>query len=884
MAREWHSIEAGKAVELLSSSAEKGLAQEEALKRLAENGKNAIETGKKVSVLQLLLEQFSSPLVLILLAAAGISYFFEKGIDAFLILAIVAANAVFGFIQNYNAEKSIEALRKMGAAKALCLRSGKLWEIHAEELVPGDIILLREGMKVPADARIIESGEATADESILTGESGTVSKKIEAIPEGTVLAERKSMLYMDTLIVRGKAKAIVVATGEETEVGKIAERLRSIGEEPTRFHREMADLGKKISAGILVLVAIILGTILFLHEAKLIDAIIISISVAVAAIPEGLPAVVTLSLAIATQKMLKRKSLVRKLPVLENLGSVDVICTDKTGTLTENSMTVQKIYCNENFFEVTGTGQSIEGEFLQAGKKINSAEILELNEVLLCGLLCNNTIIDGGAQPGFRGDPTEIALSVSGLKAGIQREGWREIREIPFSSSTRRMTTLMEKNGEKVSFAKGAPEVIIEACTHYASNGKAIKLDSGARQKILLANSAMASKALRVLAFARKEVKSEKEGIESGMVFLGLQGMIDPPRTEVAEALRTTRDAGIRVMMLTGDNEMTARAIGEKIGFSGKSIDGKRLGMLSKGEFEKAVFLHDIFARVSPEQKFEVLRVLKERGHSVAMTGDGVNDAPALKEADVGIAMGIRGTDVSKEASDIILLDDNFATIIEAIRFGRGAFENIQKFVNYLVSNNIAEVFIVFIASLAGYLSLTAPQLLWINLLTDGLPALALGVDEPRHGIMGEKPRRKGEEIISKKSGALMLLIGASLTIIVLAIFFSYLPRGIAYAQTMVFTALVFYEFIRIVVIKRQEEASVFANRWLVGSLGVSMALQIILLYTPASAWFGTVPLNAFDWLVLGLGAVIAYVASIAAMVIVQKGFAGKLGNTVSGN
>ncbi|HLC79524.1 MAG TPA: cation-translocating P-type ATPase [archaeon] len=865
---DWHLMQPNEAMQTLNTS-QKGLSEQEASNRLLKNGKNELISGKKINVFALLVEQFSSPLVIILIAAAAISFAFEKGIDGILILAIVVANAVFGFAQNYNAEKSIDALKKMGSSRALVVRDGLAKELDSKELVCGDIILLREGAKIPADCRLIEANEMSVDESILTGESDSVSKHIEQVGKESTLADRKCMLYMDTLVVRGKGKAVVVEIGMNTEVGKIAQKLDTVYEQPTRFHKEIEVLGKKITYIIIVLVAIIGATILFEHEASLIEALIISISVAVAAIPEGLPAVVTLSLAIATASMLKKNTLVRKLPVIENLGSVQVICTDKTGTLTENSMTVQQIYCNGGFYEVSGTGRSIKGEFFKSSRKINPKEI---EEVLLCGLICNETIIQNALpQLEFNGDPTEVALCVSALKAGASKAGWEEVSEIPFSSKTRRMTSVVQNEQTIMSYSKGACEVILDSCTHFLLYGEKLKLDSKMRKQILEANDLMGSKALRVLAFASKELNSPDEQSEFDMTFLGLQGMIDPPRSEVAAALDVARQAGIRVVMLTGDNAATARAIGEQIGFRGQAIDGKDLEAMSEQEFEKATRVNDIFARVSPEQKYRVLRFFRASGQSVAMTGDGVNDAIALKEADVGIAMGIRGTDVAKQASDIVVLDDNFATIIEAIRQGRGVFDNIRKFVNYLLSNNLAEVFIVFIASIGGNLAITAVQLLWINLLTDGMPALALGADPPKKDIMKEPPRNKDEQIVTKKLGKIMLAISAMLTIVVLAIFYYYLPQGIVIAQTMVFTCLVFYEFVRIVVIRRQEKLGFFSNKWLVVALLGSFVLQLFVLYTPASNWFGTVSLGIEDWAIILLGGIVAYFSSVIITNLLQE-------------
>ncbi|VVB98662.1 Potassium-transporting ATPase ATP-binding subunit [uncultured archaeon] len=670
------------------------------------------------------------------------------------------------------------------------------------------------------------------------------------------------MLFMDTLVVAGTGKAIVKGTGKSTEIGKIARALEEIVEEQTRFHREIASLSNIIGKAVAVLVAIIACVVLFLHNAQPIEALIFSISLAVAAIPEGLPAVVTISLALATRKMLKQKSLVRKLPVIESLGSVDVICTDKTGTITENKMAVQEIYCN--------------GEYLGAEEAREKAKKSEgIAELLFCGMAANDTMqgkSEGGKKT-FNGEPTELALAIFAASAGISAEGVKRLREIPFSSQRKRMSVVAEMGGKVISYSKGAPEVILESCTHALLEGKKAKLDEKTRKQILGADAGMASKALRVLAFAKKELRGANgDEAESGMIFLGLQGMIDPPRSEVAGAIAIAKQAGIRVIMLTGDNKLTAKAIAGKIGIMGRVIGGEELEKMPKDEFGRAVGECNIFARVTPGQKFSILKALKAKGFSVAMTGDGVNDAPALKEADVGIAMGIRGSDVAKEASDIVLLDDNFATIVEAVRHGRGVFDNIQKFVFFMLSHNLAEVLVVFIASLAKAMAFTPVMLLWINLVTDGLPAIALGSDEPAANVMNRPPRKKNEEIVNGKSIRLMLTIGSIITAILLAIFFSYLPKGLALAQTVTFTAIVFYELMFISVIKRQEGISIFANKWIVAAVAASMLLQLAVLYTPAAAWFGVVALGLNEWLVIISGGALSYLLNTIAMKMMGQG------------
>lgn len=864
---EWHSLPEKKVLEELRSAPE-GLSSWEAEARLAEHGRNAIESSRKVSVLRLLAEQFASPLVLLLIFAAGFSFVLGKGIDGALILAIVIANGFFGFIQDYKAEKSIEALKKLGAPKALVLRNGSYGEVESSSLVPGDVIILGEGDKVPADARLLESNDLRVDESVLTGESNGVSKGVCVVVAKASIAERRNMVFMHTLIVRGSGKAVVVETGGGTEVGKIAGELESIVDSPTRFHTEVAGLSRKITVVVVALVLLIGLTMVGLRHATLLEAFLVSVSVAVAAIPEGLPAVVTLSLAIATRKMLSRKSLVRKLPVIENLGSVDVICTDKTGTLTENSMTVMEIFFSGKRYEVTGTGLATSGRFISQGKKVEGSE---LRELLFCGLVCNNTVHSAAPGQGLRGDPTEVALVISATKAGISGADARRIKEIPFSSERRRMTVIAGGRGGVAAYSKGAPEVIIGSCTHVLIGGKKKPLTKQDKESYMKAADSMSSRALRVLAFSFKEAPNGGEDFENGMILLGLQGMIDPSREGVKGALATAKEAGIRVIMLTGDSKLTAKSIASQLGFEGEALEGKDLEGIHQKEFDRIVLACDIFTRMSPEQKLSVLRSLRRQGHSVAMTGDGVNDAPALKEAEVGIAMGIRGNDVAKEASDIVLLDDNFATIVQAIRHGRGVFDNIQKFVNYLLSNNLAEVMIVFIASLTGYLAIAPAQLLWINLLTDGLPAIALGADEPGKNVMKQAPRKRDEQLVNRRLGLLMLSISGILTIIVLSIFYNYLSRGLIVAQTMVFTALVLYEFLRIVMIRRHEGESFFSNKWLVLALLVSFAMQLVVLYTPLSGVFGAVGLGLSDWIVIIIGGAAGYVLSVLATDFIMR-------------
>jgi Ca2+-transporting ATPase len=788
---------------------------------------------------------------MLLVAAAVFSFLIGESVDAILIFLIVIANGIFGFVQDYKAEKSIEALKKMAVTNALALRSGMKTEIDSKQLVPGDIIFLAEGDKVPADCRIITEKDISVDEAALTGESMPVSKIVEALPEPTVLADRKNMLYMNTAVVRGKATAVVVETSRSTQVGKIAETLQAIVEPPTPFQVEVEVLGKKIGAGIIVIIVIIALLLLFedflagkisVEEITLV--LLTAVSLAVAAIPEGLPAVVTLSLAIATGKMLKKKSLVRKLPVVEILGSVDVICADKTGTLTENKMKVVEVY--------------YDGSFVPA-EKLNS----DANPILECGLLCSDVEINDVKNRILLGDPTEKALVEAALDANLSRGELKRIDEVPFSSERKKMSVFIERGGKKIVYMKGAAEEVIKDCGYAMEKGKKVKLDQAKKNEILDANKKMAAKALRVLAFAYKDY-NEKEGMEENLIFLGLQGMLDPPRKEVIDAIKTANEAGIRVIMITGDNAITARAIAEKIGVKSEVLEGAEIESMSPEKLGKVIEEVSIFARVSPSSKYLILKALRENGHVVAMTGDGVNDALALKEADVGIAMGIKGTDVAKQTSDIILLDDNFATIIEAVREGRTVFENIRKFVNYLLTSNFSEVSIIFVVSLFGFLALTPVMLLWINLLTDGLPALALGADPSRKGIMKAAPRPKKEGVINKRLLLLIPSIGIMGTALMVLLFFSTIDRGIAYAQTVVFAGLVMYELVRLQVIRQQEQLSIFSNKWLLVAVVVSLLMQLAVIYTPLNTFFGTevLDLSTWTWILVAVG--VSYALAIA--------------------
>ncbi len=900
----WHSITIKEVLARLGTTAQ-GLSGKEAAKRLEKYGKNAIESESKISAVRIFLSQFRDFLILILIAAAIISYFMsflpgEEGhiVDTILIGTILAANAVIGFIQEYRAEKGLLALKKLSAPKARVIRNGTEQEIDSEEVVPGDILVLEQGDKITADSRIIEQANLETDESALTGESLPVGKTEAALEEKIALAEKKNMLFMQTMVTRGRARAVVTATGMRTELGKIAEQIAEAEQKPTPFQVELDRLGKRIGAGILIIISFVAAVQALLIGGSILNIFLTAISLAVAAVPEGLPAIVTLALTIGVRKMSRKNALARKLPVAESLGSVNTICTDKTGTLTENVMTVRKVFFAGKEFSVSGEGHSVKGDFSLQGKKVPAEQLTEL---LKCGVLCNDATIgrDKGGKKKYLGDPTETALLVAAEKAGmdikIERGKRPRYNEVPFSSERKMMTVACRSEGKKFAYSKGAPEVIIEKCSHVLLNGKKARLSEKEKKKILSKNAEFGKRALRVLAFAYKELSGKETDtqFESGLVFLGMQGMLDPPRKGVGEAIKECRDAGIRVIMVTGDNINTAKAIGAELGFSAKNaLTGLEIEEMSDKKLESALQKTEIFARVSPSHKVRILETLQAEGKIVAMTGDGVNDAPALKRADVGVAMGIRGTDVAKETSDLVLLDDNFITIRDAVAEGRGIFDNIRKFVNYLLSSNVAEVLVVFVFTMLalefrfgeGAIILTAAQLLWINLLTDGLPAVALGLDPKAEGIMKRSPRKKSEGIIDARMIYSILAIGTAMSAVILAVFLHSFfslegaPERFATAQTMAFTCFVVFEMVRVQTVRAYFNTRIFSNKWLWIAVLASFLLHLTVLYSPLSVFFRVVPLGMGQWGSIALGAT-AFIALSLIIIKIEEKIFGRIGN-----
>jgi Ca2+-transporting ATPase len=880
MDKNWYSISIENVFKELKSN-KNGLSDEEVKKRLRKFGLNELKESKKITPLEIFLRQFTSFIVIILLAAivisAGIAYF-EGGsyIEAIAILIIVILNGIFGFIQEYKAEKSIEALRKLTALKARVIRDGKEVEVYSRELVPGDIILLETGDKVPADSRLIEVAKLKVDESSLTGESIPVSKDLSILKKEVPIAERKNMVFMSTIITRGRAKAVVVETGMNTEIGKIATMVQDVGEKLTPLQVKLKEFGRWlgfVTIGICMVVFLVGILREFLVKGSIESGFVImmfmaAISLAVAAIPEGLPAIVTISLALGVQRMVKRHALIRKLPAVETLGCTNVICSDKTGTLTKNEMTVREIFVNNEIIEVTGSGYKPEGRFISSNRK--EVDVKDIELLLRISVLCNDAKLVHNEKWEIRGDPTEGALVVLAKKADLVKEDlekkYPRIDEIPFESERKLMTTIHDVDGEKIAYVKGAPDTILDKCTHKYNKGKITKLTEKDKEKILKVNKAMAGKALRVLGMAYKKVKNsvgEKE-IENNLIFVGLVGMIDPPRDEVLTSIKKCEEAGIKTVMITGDHLLTAKAIAKQLGLfkeGDMALTGLELDELNDDEFEKVVEKVKIYARVSPEHKVRILDALKKKGHIVAMTGDGVNDAPALKKSDIGIGMGITGTDVSREASDMVLTDDNFASIVNAVEEGRGIYLSIKRFIQYTLSSNFGEILVIFIGILFGFpLPLIAIQILWVNLVTDGLPGLALGLDPAELGLMRRPPRNPKEKIISRDVLENIFIVGIVMCLGTLFIFWHYgaeigmnlddLMNNAPKAQPMAFTTLVMFQLFNALTYRtRTFKRIIIENKWLVFAIISSVILQLMIIYTPLASVFKMVPLDLFDWL-----------------------------------
>jgi len=841
-----------------------GLTGAEAAKRLEEYGPNELQSGHRISPWSILLSQFKNVLIIILLGATVLSAFLGHEIEAVAIAVIVMFAVLLGFIQEYRAERAIEALRQMAAPTATVLRDREEAEIPTRDLVPGDVILLKAGDRVPADVRLIEAINLKIEEAALTGESVPVEKQTAPLGDvDSAIGDRRNMAYAGTAATYGRGRAVVVATGMDTEFGKIAKMLQTIETGETPLQKNLDKVGKALAKAAFALVIVIVGLGLFRGQ-TFIDMLIFGVALAVAVVPEALPAVVTISLAIGVQRMVKRNALMRRLPAVETLGSTTVICSDKTGTLTKDEMTARKVYAAGRMLDISGAGYDPHGTFSAEGVEMEPSDTVK--ELLRAATLCSDANIvhsKTDARWHVDGDPTEGALVVAAAKAGLHRSElgvlFPRISEIPFSSETKRMTTLHKRGESVIAYSKGAPEIIVNSCTTALTDEGNLKLDHAGREMILEKAREMARDALRVLAVASK-TGANLESSEQEMTFLGLVGMIDPPRPEAKAAIKTCEQAGIKAVMITGDHPITAEAVARELGLikTGRVITGQELESMSEEELEREVENIDVYARVSPAHKLRVVAALQKKDHIVAMTGDGVNDAPALKKADIGIAMGITGTDVSKEAAAMMLTDDNFASIVAAVEEGRGIFGNIKKYLMYLLSANIGEIGLMAGATLLGMpLPLTAVQILYVNLATDGLPALALAVDPYGADIMRQKPRRAGSGIFTRPVVTLMLAGGLWSTIVNLTLFHwsRFSGRSIEEAMTMIFVALVLIEFFKAYNF-RSDRVSVFKrpfeNKWLNLAILWELCLLLLVVYLPIlHIPFGTFSLTPMDWIIV---------------------------------
>jgi Ca2+-transporting ATPase len=889
MSEPWHSLDVEETLKALNAQPT-GLTQDEAKKRLAQYGPNELKKEKRASPIKMFLGQFTDLLIIILLIATALSLAIGEVVDAIVIMAIVAATAVLGFVEEYRSEKAVEALKKMTAPVATVLRDGKEERIAATEVVPGDILLLYTGDKVPADARLIESVNLKVDEAPLTGESSPVNKSIAPCDENIPLNDRTNIAFTGTVVVYGRGKAVATSTGMNTEFGKIAKMVQEEKEEETPLEKRTQSIGKWI--GILSVVICLAVAGVGIWEGRyFLDMIVWGISLAVAAVPEALPAIVTGALAVGMYRMARVNTIVKKLPAVETLGCTTVICSDKTGTMTKGEMTVQRIYINDRSVKVSGVGYEPEGEFLVEDQKIDPKDH-ELQTLLTSATLCNDAKLEKDTATErwiVRGDPTEGALVVAAAKAGLWKEDLEKqqprVGEIPFSSETKRMTTMHIILGkEKIAYMKGAPEIVLSKCTKILSGSKVRKLTESDREKAISMNEAMARQALRNLGFAVRElpetVSACDETIEKDFVFLGIMGMIDPPREEVKQAISTCKDAGIDVVMVTGDHKLTAVAVAEELNLVGENVEegtvltGEELEKLSEEQLTSKVEDVRIYARVSPEHKMRIVKAWKDKGHVVAMTGDGVNDAPALKRSDIGVSMGITGTEVTKEASDMVLTDDNFASIVKAAREGREIYDNIKKYLTYLMRCNIMEILVMFIAvisvpylakifspnapySAEATIALTAPQLLWVNLTTDGLPAIALGIDPADPDIMKRKPRDPNESVFTREVKMYLALVPILMTSLLLFGYFFYRPWEGGYqlteARTQLLTAMILMELANAISARSLKysvfQVGVFKNRFLWYAVTSSFLLQLVVLYVPGlNTAFNVSAPELLDW------------------------------------
>ena len=875
----FHEMKIEQVEKALETDFSSGLSQEEVKKRINQYGLNELDEGEKQSALLLFFSQFKDFMVLVLLAATLISGLLGEYIDAIAIIAIVIINGFLGFFQERRAEKSLDALKELSAPQVSVLRDGQWIKIPSKEIVLGDILKFTSGDRIGADVRVIESKSLEIEESALTGESVPVSKHIESLTNPNPgIGDMENIAFMGTMITRGSGIGVVIATGMKTAMGQIADLLQNAESQDTPLQRRLEQLGKiLITVALLLTVLVVVVGVLRGHD--LYEMFLAGVSLAVAAIPEGLPAIVTVALSLGVQKMIKKNAIVRKLPAVETLGCASVICSDKTGTMTQNKMTVTHLWSGGQTWTVDGVGYQPQGNFYRNERNINPRDEKALQQMLIFGMLCNHSdLIVRDDEYFLDGDPTEGALLVSAMKAGFARtkllDEFTIINEFPFDSARKMMSVhVKDKQGRHFIVTKGAPDVILGISESVLWDERTQFLNKQTQLNVQEAINGLASQALRTIAIAFKPIQantiilSEHEA-EKNLTLIGIQGMIDPPRPEVKKAVKECKEAGIKTVMITGDHVITAKAIATQLGIitnKSKVIDGNALSKMSVDELEEVVDDVSVFARVSPEHKLKIVKALQNRGHIVAMTGDGVNDAPAIKAADIGVAMGITGTDVAKEASALILLDDNFATIKAAIVEGRNIYENIRKFVRYLLASNVGEILVMLFAMiLALPLPLIPIQILWVNLVTDGLPAMALGLDRPEENVMKRKPRSPNEGVFSRGLGWKVVsrgfLIGL-VTLISFMIVYDNNPSELQYAQTVAFATLVMAQLIHVFDCRSEKSVlsrNPFGNQYLVWAVISSLALMfVVIYYPPLQPIFHTLPIAAKDWLlIVGLSSI----------------------------
>ena len=901
----------------LETHIENGLTKEQAQERLQKYGHNELEEKPRPGFLSMLFAQFNNFLVIILIVAAAVSLLLGECVDAIAIMVIVVLNAVVGVVQESKAEAALAALKKMAAPNAQVIRDGHQITIASRELVPGDIVLVEAGNYVPADLRLVESINLKIEEASLTGESVPVDKVANVVLDKDIpIGDRRNSAFMSTLVTYGRGKGLVTSTGMRTQIGFIAEMLQSYEEEATPLQIKLDQLAKTLgilclaTCGIIFIYGLIRGTnfsiiinegllAYFRAEKKdIVELFMTAVSLAIAAVPEGLPAIVTICLALGMQRMIRRHALIRKLPAVETLGCTTVICSDKTGTLTQNEMTVVQGWVSGKRFKVTGEGYSPKGQFFVEGQLINPNEDPSISFLMHGGMLCNDAKIEeSGEEKGEKiwrmiGDPTEGAIVVIAAKSGLWRNELEKIipriQEIPFDSERKRMTTIHELQftptfsfdcPPTVAFVKGAPDIILDLCDNIVENGKPIPLTSEKRKEVLANNQDMARQALRVLGVAYRSMdglldQCNPDVVEKNLTFVGLLGMIDPARPEVKEAVKIAQKAGLKSVMVTGDYKDTAEAIAKEIGImvpGGKVLSGAEIEKMNGEELANIIDQVNVCCRVSPAHKTKIVDAFKARGHVVAMTGDGVNDAPALKRANIGVAMGITGTDVSKETADMVLTDDNFASIVSAIEEGRVIYSNIRKFVYYLISCNIGEILIIFLAMLFGWpVPLRPVQLLMLNLVTDGAPALALGMEKGDPDIMQRPPRPTKEPVINLEMRIGVAVQAVVMTAAVLLAYYFALkmyPQDLPRAQTIAFVSLCMSELLRAFTTRSEYHSlftiGVFSNKWMLWADGGSFLIVLTAVYVPfLNPFFDTVPLSLGDWIFM---TPFMFMASIAA-------------------